>query len=73
MSYHPRRFANSPLYRLFQDHWEIFLSVYEEQFQHQQGALRSVVEQVVPRFLDCGNPMNGFVVTDCVSLSTFRA
>ncbi|MCK4771877.1 MAG: peptidylprolyl isomerase [Candidatus Latescibacteria bacterium] len=62
MSYHPRRFASSPLDRLFQDHWETFLSVYEEQYQHQHGALRSVVERVVLRFLDCGNPINGFTM-----------
>ena len=65
MAYHPRRFANSPLYRLLQDHWEVFLSVYEDQFQQQQGALRSVVERVVPRYLDCGNPMNGFARIRC--------
>ena len=28
--------------------------------QVKNGALRSVAEKVVPRFLDCGNPMNGF-------------
>ena len=59
------RFANSPLYRLLQDHWEIFLSVYEDQFQRRHGALRSVVERVVPRYLDCGNPMNGFTRIRC--------
>ena len=42
-----------------------FQSVYEEQFQHQQGALRSVTERVVPRYLDCGNPMNGFARARC--------
>ena len=30
---------NSSLYRLLQDHWEPFLGVYEEQFQHIFGAL----------------------------------
>jgi len=65
VAYHPRRFSNSPLYRLLQDHWDIFLASYEDQFQHQLGALRSVVEQVVPRYLDCGNPMNGFARIRC--------
>ncbi|MFC1545719.1 transposase zinc-binding domain-containing protein, partial [Gemmatimonadota bacterium] len=65
MAYHPRRFSNSPLYRLLQDHWDIFLASYEDQFQHQLGALRSVVEKVVPRYLDCGNPMNGFARIRC--------
>jgi len=26
VAYHPRRFANSPLYRLLQDHWDLFLA-----------------------------------------------
>lgn len=65
VAYHPRRFSNSPLYRLLQDHWDIFLASYEDQFQHQLGALRSVIEQVVPRYLDCGNPMNGFARIRC--------
>ena len=50
---------------MLQDHWDAFVAVYQEQFQHQHGALRSVVEQVVPRYLDCGNPMNGFARIRC--------
>ncbi|MFC1529694.1 transposase zinc-binding domain-containing protein [Gemmatimonadota bacterium] len=65
MAYHPRRFSNSPLYRLLQAHWDTFLASYDDQFQRPLGALRSVVEQVVPRFMDCGNPMNGFARIRC--------
>ena len=53
MAYQPRRFATSPLYRLLQDHWESFIGVYEEEYQHTIGALRSVTERVVEKFLDC--------------------
>ncbi len=31
-------------------------------FQHTFGTLRSVSERVVGKFLDCGNPMNGFAL-----------
>jgi hypothetical protein len=65
VGYTPRRFARSPLYRLVQDQWDSFLSEYDEQFQHRYGSLRSVIERVVPRFLDCGNPMNGFARIRC--------
>jgi len=65
VAYRPRSFAKSPLYRLLQDHWESFLGVYEEEFQHTFGALRSVTERVVEKFMDCGNPMNGFARIRC--------
>jgi len=65
VGYSPRRFARSPLYRLLLDHWDAFLSEYEEQFQHRYGSLRSVIERIVPRYLDCGNPMNGFARIRC--------
>ena len=42
MAYLPRRFARSPLYNLLQDHWNAFVSVYEDRFQHRDGVLRSV-------------------------------
>ena len=65
MAYLPRRFARSPLSNLLQDHWNAFVSVYEDRFQHRDGVLRSVAEEVVPRHLDCGNPMNGFARIRC--------
>lgn len=65
MAYRPRRFATSPLYRLLQDHWESFLGAYEEEYQHTFGALRSVAERVVGKFLDCGNPLGGFARIRC--------
>jgi hypothetical protein len=65
VGYTPRRFARTPLYRLLLDHWDTFLAEYEEQFQHRHGALWSVIERVIPRFLDCGNPRNGFACIRC--------
>ena len=39
--------------------------MYEEEFQHAFGDLRSVTERVVEKFMDCGNPRNGFARIRC--------
>ena len=39
--------------------------MYEEEFQHTFGALRSVTERVVEKFMDCGNPLGGFARIRC--------
>ncbi len=38
----------------------------DEEFQHTFGILRSVTEQVVEKFLDCGNPLGGFARIRCL-------
>jgi len=63
--YEPKRFGKSPLYRILVDYWEDFTSVYEQRFEHLCGSLRSVVERVVDRFIDCGNPLCGFARIRC--------
>lgn len=60
MAYRARKFGENALYKILSDHWRTFLGPYEKRFQHTCGTLRSVTGRVVERFLDCGNPMNGF-------------
>lgn len=67
MAYRARRFGDNPLYQLLSDHWQNFVGNYEERFQHACGALRGVAGSVVERFLDCGNPTNGFARIKCES------
>jgi hypothetical protein len=67
MGYRKRKFGDNPLYRILSDHWQNFLDAYEHRFQRVCGALRSVACDVVKRFLDCGNPMNGFARIKCES------
>ena len=67
MAYRARRFGENVLYKILSDHWRNFVGAYEERFQHVCGALRGVTGRVVDRFLDCGNPMNGFARIKCSS------
>ena len=52
--YLPRRPQASPLYRLLSDHFEALTRVHEERYEPSHGPLRSVVAEVVGKFLDCG-------------------
>ena len=42
-----------------------FVRVYEEHFSRQYGFWRPYVEQVIYRYLDCGDPHNGFARVKC--------
>ena len=61
-------FGESAFYRVLADHWQHFVEVYEARFERTCGKLRGVVQRVVERFLDCGNPLNGLahVTCDCI-------
>ena len=65
--YKPRRPQASPLYRLFEDHFEEFSTVYDERFTRRWGYWRSVVGDVVDKFLACGILKHGFARVRCGS------
>jgi hypothetical protein len=39
---------------------ELFLREYEDRFEKEYGYFRPVIQEVVEKYLDCGNPMSGF-------------
>jgi len=41
------------------------LEEYEHRFEKEYGYLRPIVENVVDKYLDCGNPRNGFARIKC--------
>jgi hypothetical protein len=43
-------------YRVFFYYFERFLREYEERFEKEYGYFRPVIQEVVGRYLDCGNP-----------------
>jgi hypothetical protein len=65
--YRPRRPQASPLYRLIDDHFDEFCTVYEERFSRRWGYWRSVVGEVVEKFQACGILKHGFARVRCDS------
>ena len=65
--YRPRKPQASPLYRLIEDHFEEFSTVYDERFSRRWGYWRSVVGDVVEKFLSCGILKHGFARVRCGS------
>lgn len=63
--YRPRRPRASPLYRLINDHFQEFTTVYDERFQRRWGYWRPVVAEVVEKFLACGILTHGFARVRC--------
>ena len=44
------------MYRVLFHHIDGFLKAYESRFEREDGYLRPIVEEVVDKYLDCGNP-----------------
>ena len=65
--YRPRRPRSSPLYRLIEDHFEQFATVYDERFARRWGYWRPVVARVVEKYLACGILEHGFARVRCGS------
>jgi len=63
--YRPRNPRESAYYRCVEDHFERFEQAYEELFERQYGFLRPYVKKVIYRYLDCGDPHNGFARVKC--------
>ena len=63
--YRPRNPQDSDYYRCVEDNFETFVQIYDEHFSRQYGFWRPYVEQVIYRYLDCGNLHNGFARVKC--------
>jgi len=63
--YQPRKPKASPLYRLLDAHFGEFKAVYEERFEKRHGFWRPVVDEVVTKFLACGDLHYGFARIKC--------
>jgi len=63
----------TPLYRLFDAHFEEVKGQWEDRFERRCGFWRGFVDEQVGRYLECGLFENGTVVTDCIPPSTFGA
>ena len=63
--YRPRQSRASPLYRLLDEHFPTFATVYDERFASRCGPWRRVVAEVVEKFLACGILEGGFARVHC--------
>ena len=52
--YHPSDTESSPLWRLFNDHFETFERNYEEKFEKKYGFWRPVIKDVVDIYFPIG-------------------
>ena len=63
--YRPRHAEHTALYRVLFHNFDRFLSEYERRFERESGYFRPIIQEVVERYLDCGNPRSGFARIRC--------
>jgi len=63
--YRQRHPEHTVFYRVFFYYFEKFLREYEDRFEKEYGYFRPVINDVVKKYLDCGNPMCGFARIRC--------
>ena len=62
--YRTRKPQLSDLYQLLDTHYDDVKAHWEDRFEKAHGYWRGFVDNVVLRYLDCGVPEGGFVITD---------
>ena len=70
--YRPRNPVSSPLYKIVEDYWEMFINSYDDNFHDpftewvpRYGFLRPVVKSEMEKYLNCGILRNGFIRIRC--------
>ncbi len=63
--YKPRQPKNTPLFRLLDCHYEEFRDIYDTRFTKRYGYWRPVTDEVVEKYLRCGDPHYGFARIRC--------
>jgi len=70
--YCPRHPERTVFYRVLFHYFESFLLEYENRFERHFGHLRPIIQEVVDKYLDCGNPKCGFARIRCPDCGTER-
>jgi len=63
--YRPQNPQSSDYYHCVEDYFKTFISIYDDHFSRQYGFWRPYLENVIYRYLDCGDPHNGFARVKC--------
>ncbi len=66
---HPER---TVFYRVMFHYFEEFVSEYEQRFEREHGYFRPVVQEVVEKYLDCGNQKCSFAWIRCGDCASER-
>ena len=70
--YRPRQPKSIPLFRLLDTLYEEFRNVYDERFSKHYGFWRPVTDEVVSKYLQCGDPHYRFARIRCRECGDFR-
>ena len=63
--YRPRHPERTVFYSVLFHYFELFLLEYENRFERHFGHLRPIIQEVIEKYLDCGNPKCGFARIRC--------
>lgn len=63
--YHPRNPRDSAFYAVIEDYLEEFIRVYDDKYQKEYGFWRPVIQQVMEKYLECGDLHHGFARVRC--------
>jgi len=63
--YQPRQPSLTPFFQVVEDYWEEYVRVYDEVFAKEYGPWRPHVEDVLKRYLACGDLREGFARVRC--------
>jgi len=64
-AYHARRPKSSPLWQCLDAHFDTFLDIYPEAYEHDYGFLRPIIPEVAGKFMRCGDFAKGFARVRC--------
>jgi len=64
-AYRARRPKSSPLWQCLDAHFDTFLDIYPEAYEHDYGFLRPIIPEVVGKFMGCGDFAKGFARVRC--------
>jgi hypothetical protein len=72
-AYRARRPKLSPLWQCLDGHFDAFVDIYPETYEHDYGFLCPIIPEVVGKFMGCGDFAKGFACVRCdLEALTFR-
>jgi hypothetical protein len=63
--YKPRRFDESPLFKVVYQHFENFQDAYYRTYSQDYGFFRHIITHTIERYLTCGDPREGIARYEC--------